>query len=117
MKLIQVDFGRFVNHRRNIYSIDWQYQDVFIHYPNDKSFIIQKPTCLEEMINIAEKLSSGFPHVRVDLYQVDGKVFFGEMSFHHGSGYELILPEEMRYIMGDWIKLPNINRKSYNINQ
>ncbi|MBO2590371.1 ATP-grasp fold amidoligase family protein [Shewanella algae] len=55
---------------------------------------IPKPNNLEEMISISEKLASQFKYVRVDLYSVDGKVFFGELTLQHGSGFEPILPKE-----------------------
>lgn len=55
---------------------------------DDKEGIVPKPDKLDEMINIAEKLSSGFPHVRVDLYQLDtGQIYFGEMTFTSASGF------------------------------
>ena len=53
------------------------------------------------MINIVEILAEGFSHVRVDLYNVDGKIYFGEMTFTSGGGYRLIHPEEYNYIIGD----------------
>ncbi len=111
VKLIQVDFDRFINHKRNIYSPDWEYQDVFIHYPNDSSVIIPKPEKLSEMIEVAEKLSEGIPHLRVDLYSANGNVYFGELSFYHGSGYEKILPQEMNYTMGNWIDVEKMRKR------
>lgn len=65
-----------------------------------------KPKCYDEMIQIASKLSEGFPHVRVDLYEVNGKVYFGEMTFAHWSGFMPFEPEEWDYTFGSWINLP-----------
>jgi hypothetical protein len=56
---------------------------------------ITKPQNFEKMIEIAEKLSSRFNYIRVDLYNVDGKIYFGELTRHHGGGYEPILPTEL----------------------
>lgn len=70
---------------------------------------IQKPECFEEMKAIAEKLSVGIPHVRVDLYEVNGKVYFGEFTFSHHGGCVPFHPEEWDYKFGSWIKLPENN--------
>ena len=65
-----------------------------------------KPLSWEEMICIAEKLSVGIPHVRVDLYEVDGHPYFGEMTFYHHGGLVPFMPAKWDKIFGDWIKLP-----------
>lgn len=67
----------------------------------------QKPVCFDEMKVLAAKLSKGIPHVRVDFYEVNGKVYFGEMTFFHWSGFTPFVPEEWDYKFGSWIKLPN----------
>ena len=74
-------------------------------HPNANT-LPEKPTCFNEMKQIAAKLSVGFPHVRVDLYEVNGKVYFGEMTFFHWSGMTPFTPEEWDYMFGEWIKLP-----------
>ena len=66
----------------------------------------QKPECFEEMKALAAKLSEGIPQVRVDFYEVNGRVYFGEMTFFHWSGFMPYDPEEWDYKMGEWIKLP-----------
>ncbi len=106
-KLIQVDFDRFYSHKRNIYSTDWQYLDVKIQYQNDPDKKLQKPQKLDEMLLIANILSLNIPHVRIDLYNISNKIYFGEMTFYHGSGFELINPESFGELMGDWLSLPN----------
>ena len=53
------------------------------------------------MVDIAGKLCKGFEHVRVDLYNVDGKIYFGEMTFTSASGYEKIIPEKYDLILGN----------------
>lgn len=67
----------------------------------------QKPVCFDEMKVLAAKLSKGIPHVRVDFYEVNGKVYFGEMTFFHWSGFKPFVPEEWDNTFGSWIKLPN----------
>lgn len=65
-----------------------------------------KPSCFEEMKDLASKLSKGIPQVRVDFYEVDGKVYFGELTFFHHGGIVPFYPEEWNYTFGSWIKLP-----------
>ena len=70
-----------------------------------EGFTKPKPACLNEMFSIAAKLSEGIPFVRVDLYEVDGKVYFGEMTFYPDSGFDPnYLPETDKYF-GDLIDL------------
>ena len=109
VKLIQVDIDRFKNHRRNFYTIDWKYIPVSVLYPTDASVNLKKPDCLDKMIDIAQVLGKEFYHVRVDLYLVSGKIFFGEMTFTHGSGVEQFYPTSFGKIMGDWLILPQSN--------
>ena len=65
----------------------------------------KKPINFEEMIEVAEKLSQDLRHVRVDLYNMDGKIYFGEMTFHHWGGFGHIIPCEWEGILGNWIEL------------
>ena len=66
----------------------------------------QKPACFEEMKRLAAVLSQGTPQLRVDFYEVDGKVYFGEMTFFHCSGMEAFHPEQWDRVFGDWVTLP-----------
>lgn len=104
VELIQVDFDRFHNHRRNLYTNDWEYIDESIEYPNDKNMIVQKPAVLEKMIRTASQLSRGIPHVRVDMYVIREKIYIGELTFYHGSGYETFSSEEMEQKLGGYIE-------------
>ena len=65
-----------------------------------------KPEKFEEMKCLAEKLSEGIPHVRIDFYQTPQGIFFGEMTFFDGSGFDVIEPIEWDYKIGSWINLP-----------
>lgn len=63
-----------------------------------EGFTIPKPTCMDEMFRIAEKLSKGLPFARVDLYECNGKVYFGEITFFPDGGFDAnLLPETDRY--------------------
>lgn len=64
-----------------------------------------KPKNFDKMIELARKLSKGEKFVRVDLYNVDGKIYFGEYTFFHNSGLVPFIPVKYDYIFGDLIKL------------
>ena len=67
---------------------------------------IPAPTCFDEMIKIAEDLAKGFPHVRVDFYNVNGNPVFGELTFYNASGFTKFTPDEFDFIMGEKFVLP-----------
>lgn len=66
----------------------------------------EKPKTFDEMKLVAAKLSKGLPHVRVDLYEANGKVFFGELTFYHFGGMVHFEPEKWDEIFGSWLTLP-----------
>lgn len=76
-------------------------------HPNSKPPYV-KPENFEEMKRLAEILSAKIPQVRVDFYNINGKIYFGEMTFFHWSGFVPFDPEEWDMILGDYIKLPII---------
>jgi len=69
---------------------------------------VPKPNNFNRMLEIAKKLSSDFPFVRVDLYNIDGVIYFGELTFYDGSGYKGFIPDEFDFILGEKFKLPFI---------
>lgn len=73
--------------------------------PNSKQ-LLTRPEAMADMIQIAKRLSRNIPQVRVDLYNVDGRIFFGEMTFFDSSGMAEFNPQEWDRIFGDWIELP-----------
>lgn len=85
------------------YDTDWRRMPFERHYPVSKTEI-NKPQTYEEMVILAEKLSFGIPFVRVDFYEINGNIYFGELTFFPGSGYEEFTPEEWDKTLGNWIK-------------
>lgn len=108
-KFVSVDFSITDKSktRRNIYDLNWNLMEAEIHYPNEKSFELEKPKKLEEMLMLAKKLSEGFPHVRVDFFYYEDQIIFGELTFFHQSGMANIKPDSFNLEMGKWIHLPN----------
>jgi len=101
---IQVDIERETNHKRNLYNPEWDLLPCLWMYENGES--IKKPENLHEMITLAEKLAEGFIFVRVDFYNVENKIYFGEMTFHPASGFKKFLPEDWDFKFGELLELP-----------
>jgi hypothetical protein len=104
---VWIDVNRYVNHRRNFYDTEWNYIDVSTDVQNYGD-TIPKPAGLNEMVSIANDLAKDFPHVRVDLYWLNNKVYFGELTFYLLSGYEDFEPEKFDFLLGEQFKLPEI---------
>lgn len=95
VKCFKIDFGRFVEHHANYYSPEGQlllFGEKGLE--PDPNHIEIMPENLNEMISLAEHLSGGFKFLRVDLYNVKGKIYFGELTFYPASGMGAFVPEE-----------------------
>lgn len=105
-KLIQVHCNRNKeNHSIDFYDITWKKTEIRrIKSTNDE--LIAPPQNLNKMIEIAKLLSVNEIHVRVDLYEVSGKIYFGEKTFYSASGYSSFAKEEYDKLLGSWIRLP-----------
>ena len=104
----------FIATDRNKEGVDVKFDffdEEFNHLPfkqghENASILPAKPHCFEEMKVLATTLSKGFPHVRVDFYEVDGHVYFGEMTFFHHGGWTKFDPEKWDEVFGSWLTLP-----------
>jgi len=103
VKYIHVDIDRFKRHSRCFYDLNWVKQDFTLRFPLYEGEV-KKPKNLDEMIKVAEKLSENFPHVRVDLYNINGKIFFGELTFTPGNGSERFLPDKYDFYFGSFFE-------------
>lgn len=74
------------------------------------SKVIHKPERFDEMVEYAKQLSKGFPFVRVDFYNINGDIYFGELTFYHNAGVVPFDPEEWDYKIGEWLHLPPKNK-------
>ena len=91
----------------DLYDIHtWQPMRQYLADPGVQYKNVPRPENLEKMIKIAEKIAQGFPQVRVDLYNVKGKIYFGEMTFFAFSGMNNHFTMEFQKMIGDRIKLP-----------
>ena len=95
----------------DFFDMDFNHIDVRNGHPNG-DVPPAKPICFDEMRQLAEKLSAGIPQLRVDFYEVDGKVYFGELTFFHWTGLVPFEPEQWDYTFGEWIELPSKEKQA-----
>lgn len=103
VQLVQVDTGRFADHRRRLYGPDWTPVDVAEDVAPGP--VTPPPSSLAEMTKVAEALGAELDFVRVDLYEVDGEVWFGELTPYPGGGldrFDPVLDERL----GSYWRLP-----------
>ena len=90
---------------RDFYDLELNLLPLTNGTTNSEELITQLPQ-LKEILSIAEKLSAGIPHLRVDTYIVNGRVYVGELTFYHNSGFVPFKPESWDRKLGEWIQLP-----------
>lgn len=105
-KLIQIIGDRnSVAHtgKEAFYDMEWHRCDLMYHTYDQYEEDIKRPDTFEEMIDLAEKMSNGFDYVRVDLYEIDGQIKFGEMTFTPTNGIGLWPTSDANDMVGSWI--------------
>lgn len=114
-KCIFTGTGRYSKEGLKItfYDVKWNKLPFERHYPACEK-AEKKPGKLDEMIILAEKLSKNIPFVRVDFYLINNQVFFGEITFYPGSGFEEFRPFKWDNILGSWIELPEVKNNEDN---
>ncbi len=104
--LVLSDRGSEETQKMNYYDLDWNLlpitEDLF---PNNPS-ADPKPIHFDKMVEFAKILSKDIPFVRVDFTCVNGKLYFGELTFYHNGAQRILLPKEYNRILGDWLTLP-----------
>lgn len=83
---------------------DWNLLDLRQNFPNSKQHL-PRPETLDQMLNLAKRLSKNLPFVRVDLYEINGKNYFSEYTFYSDGGFVKFYPEEWDKILGEYIKI------------
>jgi hypothetical protein len=110
VKFCQVIANRSSNETIDFYDINWKHQEFMepvldgVTHAKERH---NKPKQFKEMIDIATILSKDTPFLRIDLYEINGNIFFGEITFFPTRGMGLFSPEKWNHIFGNWIKLPN----------
>ena len=106
IKMMWIDYDRFGTHKRVLYKPDGTPLNIRCTYISPSDFTYPKEE-FEALIPIAQKLAKVFPHARIDLYYVDKKPYFGEITFYSGSGYEPFDSDEYDFELGSYFALPN----------
>lgn len=92
----------------DFYDMDWNLMPFVGLNPSASNgkIPVEKPGSLDEMISIAKVLSANIPFVRIDLYLINKKIYFGEITFYPSSGFGKFKPAEWDAILGSLVKLP-----------
>lgn len=107
VKFFKVDFDRFIDHHANYYDLDWNMLDFGEELvPPKPDHVIEKPLNFDKMVEAAKVLSHGVPFLRVDLYNINGKVYFGEMTFFPAGGLDKYIPDSADGWIGSLLDLP-----------
>ena len=104
-KVMYISNDHGADPRTDFFDMEFQHLPIKARDPN-ADIPPCKPEKFEEMKRLAEVLSKEMPHLRVDFYYVNGKVYLGELTFYHMSGFTEFTPPEWNMRMGDWIQLP-----------
>lgn len=111
MEFFDIDIDRFIEHRSNYYDKNGNFLPFGKTYcPPDYTKKIEMPKNLDKMIELAETISHNTVLSRIDFYEIDGQVYFGEITFYPGSGFSPFTDEKWDYKLGDMIDLPNIKK-------
>lgn len=111
MEFFDIDIDRFIEHRANYYDRNGNFLPFGKTYcPPDYTKKIEMPKNLDKMIELAETISHNTVLSRIDFYEIDGQVYFGEITFYPGSGFSPFTDEKWDYKLGDMIDLPNIKK-------
>ena len=96
---IQVDIDREYAHKRSYYDCAWNLLDIRCKYPLIEG-LVPRPRYLDKMLEIASELGRDFPFVRVDLYEIGDRVYFGELTFTPVAGFQRITPRRIEQRWG-----------------
>lgn len=105
VKTLFIASDRGLDTRFNFYDLNFNQLPFMQKYPNSQK-VIRKPQGFEKMIELARVLSKDIPHARVDFYDVNGRILFGEITFFHFSGWEKFEPSEYDEVFGKWLNIP-----------
>ena len=110
-RFLWLDKFRFSNHHRTFYdeNLNWLPGRELDYPAPDKAYPL--PANMQEMIEVAEKLAHGFPLARVDLYNIKGKIIFGEMTFYPVSGYGKFGTDEFDYELGRYFDIQSLQNQ------
>jgi len=111
VKFFKIDFNRFIKHQANYFDVNKKLLKFGeIVCPPDFNKKLAMPKNLDKMIKLAEKLSTISPFLRVDFYEIDNKVYFGELTLYPASGFGKFEPNDWDRKIGDMLELDLVKK-------
>lgn len=106
-KALFVASGRNSGHTKfDYFDVNFERLNLRQKYPNSDASIA-RPKTYDQMVECARSLSAGIPHARIDFYEVNGWLYFGELTLYHFSGFVPFEPDEWDFVFGSWLNLPS----------
>ena len=110
LEFVYCSVGRETINKRNIYDADWNplmftWSEKFKDPATLRGPEIPAPSTFEKMKELGAEIAKDFKYVRVDFYDVDGELYFGEITLHHGSGLDVFVPGKYDIIYGEKLSL------------
>lgn len=115
-KIVLVCGGRFSDEglTEDFFDMDWKHLDIKRPRHGNSSRAIPRPACHEMMMTLASGLSESLPFARIDFYEIDGRIYFGEITLFPANGLERFIPDKWDGILGGWMNLPLDSRTEAN---
>ena len=110
-EIVYISKDNAVDARTDFFDMDFNHLNIHMKDPN-AAVPPSKPQEFEKMKEIATILSKGIPHVRIDLYDISGRIYVGEMTFYHNGGFGPVSPDEWNYKLGQMITLPTMEKET-----
>jgi hypothetical protein len=98
--------------KSDYFDMDFNHLDITHKKYANASAPLRKPVTFDQMVQYARTLSKGYPHVRIDFFEADGKLYFGEYTFCSYGGFMPFIPDKWDYTVGEWLTLPEKGLRS-----
>ena len=104
-RIVQVHHDRFGTHTQDNYDTSWSKSPIINTQVPNSALLVDKPRAFEKMMYLARKLAAGTRYSRIDFYEIEGRVFFGEITLYPRAGCGSLEPSEYEILLGEWIHL------------
>ena len=115
-RFLYVANSNFINGEKrdliSIYDLEWNIAPFQRSDHKPLPYTPRKPQNFEKMIEFSGKLAANIPFIRVDWYEINGKLYFGELTFYPGSGFGEFYPKEFNYEIGKWLDISSVGKKT-----
>lgn len=110
-KIMFIISERNIKPKISFYDMDFNKLDMHQTF-SDYNKKIKKPKNFEKMIKFCKILGKNFPHVRIDFYECNDQLYFGELTFFDSAGFDKFSPDKYNDILGEWIDLEKVNKNN-----